>query len=420
MAPLSEQEPNRMKSAQYPSFGLILILVAGCGGGSSDTVDASVPPPSDAAADAAPAWAPPVGPWYGCSDGDESGATVVVAHDHVDHSHAPGSTGVDDHRVVDKQATFPAGDWQQVFMKVQLECPADGQCDIWDRAGAITLLDDPSATTGLELARYMTPYHRGFCFVADVTDLASRLTGTKTIRSFIDTWVSNDDPQNGHGWSVTTKFLFRAGTRDASAYASEVVSVWDNQAEGKLITIGDPAQPVDGVMPKKTITIPADAKKVKLRYIVTGHGQGGGSNCAEFCQLQYKTSVGSGSVAVTPWRPDCNQNPVSPQDGTWPYARAGWCPGSYAAPQIVDITDKVTPGTEAEVAFSVVDGSGVEFVNTCRPGNGSNQDMDPNMAQNDFCTGCLAQPNQRNNCDYNYNGHTQPEGRVSVEMLIYR
>ena len=48
------------------------------------------------------------------------------------------------------------------------------------------------------------------------------------------------------------------------------------------------------------------------------------------------------------------------------------------------------------------------------------QRFDERDLKNDTCTGCLAQPNQRNNCDYNYNGHTQPEGRVSVEMLIYR
>jgi hypothetical protein len=411
-----------MKSAQYSSLGLVMILVAGCGGGSSnDPVDASVPTPPDASPpDAAPpGWAAPVAPWFGCSDTDEMGATVVVAHNKVDHYINPDSNPhPGNHRTVDVQTTFPTGDWQQVFMRVQLECPADGRCDHWDRAAAITLLDDASATTGFELARYMTPYNRGLCFVADVTDLASHLTGTKTIRSFVDTWVSNDDPANGHGWRVSTKFLFRAGTRDTTAYASEVVSVWDNQAEGKLITIGDPAQPIDGVMPKRTVTIPADAKKVKLRYIVTGHGQGGGSNCAEFCQLEYKTSIGAQNVGVIPWRPDCDQNPVSPQDGTWPYARAGWCPGSYAAPRIVDITDKVTPGADADLSFSVVDGNGAPWVNTCRPGNGT--DADGDMIKNDNCTGCLAQPNQRNNCDYNYNGHTQPEGRVSVEMLIYR
>jgi hypothetical protein len=417
-----------MKFVQYSSVAFLSLLVAGaCGGGGSETTDASVPGSPDAAApDAAPAWAAPVAPWFGCSDGDETGATVVVAHDKVEHFiNNPPHNPVIDHRNIDAQVTFPQGSWQQIYMKVELGCPADGKCDVWDRAAAISLLDGATATTGIELARYMTPYHRGFCFVADVTDLASQLSGTKTVRSFVDTWVSNDDNQNGHGWAVTTKFLFRAGTRDTTAYASEIIPLWENQAEGKLITIGDPSQPIDAVMPPRTVTIPADAKKVQLRYIVTGHGQGGQANCAEFCQLQYKTSLGNDSVAVTPWRPDCDVNPVSPQDGTWPYARAGWCPGSYAAPKVVDITSKVTPGTDTVLSFSVVDGNGAEFVNQCRPGNGTDDDGDPHhvgvpASLNDHCPNCLAQPNQLNNCDYNYNGHTEPQGRVSVEMLVYK
>ena len=27
------------------------------------------------------------------------------------------------------------------------------------------------------------------------------------------------------------------------------------------------------------------------------------------------------------WRPDCGQNPVYPQAGTWYFPRGGWCPG---------------------------------------------------------------------------------------------
>jgi hypothetical protein len=242
-----------------------------------------------------------------------------------------------------------------------------------------------------------------------VTDLASHLTGTKTLRSFIDTWVSNDDPQNGHGWRVTSKLLFTPGAPDPAANASEVISIWDNQAEGKLITIGDPAKPLADVMPARTITIPADAKKVALRTIVTGHGQGGALNCAEFCQLDYKTSVGSSSVSVTPWRDDCEHNPVQPQGGTFYYPRAGWCPGAYAVPVVTDITDKVSPGSDVAFDFSIADRSGNPFVNSCRPGAGG---------PTNTCTGCVRQG--VGNCDDNGNGHTPAEGRVAVQLLIYR
>lgn len=48
---------------------------------------------------------------------------------------------------------------------------------------------------------------------------------------------------------------------------------------------------------------------------------------------------------MNPWRPDCPQNPVSPQYGTWEYPRNGWCPGAIAVGSLLDITSGVTSGT---------------------------------------------------------------------------
>jgi len=399
-----------MKSRRFSNLGFAVCLMLGaCGDGEADKTDAATNP-----SDGGQPFVEPVGPWFACGENDEVGATVVTAHNKVDHYINPDSNpNPGNYRNVDAEVDFPSGDWGRIYMRVELECPADGQCDVWDRAGSISLVEDESETVKkrLELARFMTPYHRGFCFVAELTDLSSRLTGHKKIRSFIDTWVSNDDPNNGHGWRITTKFIFRAGQRDAATYASEIIPLWNNQAEERLITIGDPAQPVAAEMPTRTVTIPADATAVKLRYIVTGHGQGGGDNCAEFCELAYQTKIGSASVSVKPWRDDCNVNPVSPQDGTWPYARAGWCPGSFVAPTIVDITDKATPGTDVALSSAIVDATGQDWVNTCRPGAGD---------ENNHCMGCLSGANAPNNCDYNYNGHTQPEARISAQLLIYR
>jgi hypothetical protein len=402
---------------RFSCLGLVASVLAsacGGGGGSGDHPDATVTPPADAAVptpDASPLDPPtnpimtPSGDWHGCSDADETGATVVLAHDHVHQNNGSPST-----RNVDATADFPTGDFAQVFMRVEVTCP-DNFCDIWDRAASISLVEDEGATLKrLELSRWMTAYGKGFCFMADVTDLASHLQGHKTIRSFVDTWVGPNDNQNGHGWEVTTKFIFRAGTRDTDAYASQVIPIWNNQAEERLVRIGDPAMPVAHDVPETTVSIPADAKKVKLRYLITGHGQGGAGNCAEFCQLFYRTRLALANIDVLPWRPNCEQNPVSPQNGTWRYARAGWCPGSFVEPLLVDVTDKVTPGTDTKLSFSIVDETGGEFVNTCRPGAGNAQNV---------CTGCVYNQGA-GNCDDNGNGHTPAEGRMSVEMLIYR
>jgi hypothetical protein len=410
-----------MKSSWLVSglFVSTLLVASACGGGGSNEShpDAAVTPP---AADAAPPDAAPLEPptdpiqtpfadWHACSDTDEIGATVVLAHDHVNQNNGSPST-----RNVDATVQLPTGDWQQVFMRVEVTCP-DNFCDVWDRAASISLIEDEGATKKrLELARWMTAYGKGFCFMADVTDLSSHLSGQKTVRSFVDTWVGPTDNQNGHGWQVTTKFIYRAGTRDTDAYAAEVIPVWNVQPEERLIRIGDPDKPISTDAPDVTVSIPADAKKVALRYLITGHGQGGANNCAEFCTLFYRTRVALSKIDILPWRPNCNVNPLHPQNGTWQYARAGWCPGSFVEPTIVDITDKVTPGTDTKLSFDVVDESGAPFVNTCRTGAGNAQNV---------CTGCVFDGQQSStpgNCEENGNGHTPAEGRVSVEMLIYK
>jgi hypothetical protein len=403
-----------MKSLpRFSSLVLLCSLGACGGGGGSEPADASPPPPIDASGSPdASSLEPPINPattpsndWHACSDSDETGATVLVAHDHAKQNNSSPST-----RNVDATVQFPEGEWKQIVMRVEVTCP-DNFCDIWDRAAAISLVEDEGANVKrLELARWMTAYGRGFCFTTDVTDLASHLTGKKTIRSFVDTWVSANDNQNGHGWEVTTKFILRAGARDPDAYASEVIPLWNNQAEERLIRIGDPGAPIANEVPDRTVSIPADAKKVKLRYLITGHGQGGADNCAEFCQLFYRTKVAGAHVDVLPWRGNCQQNPVSPQNGTWQYPRAGWCPGSVVEPTVVDITDQVSPGTDTKLSFSIVDETGAEFVNTCRPGAGNGQNV---------CTGCVFNQGS-GNCEENGNGHTPAEGRVAVQLLIFK
>ncbi|PKN54448.1 MAG: hypothetical protein CVU56_26525 [Deltaproteobacteria bacterium HGW-Deltaproteobacteria-14] len=410
----------------------------GCGGGASatdassepDTVDASTAAPDGdapdaadtvaedtAAEDLAPPYpiAEPVGPWFACGDADTPpGATIVMAHDRADQ-YFIGWEEDQNQRVVDAVADFPsAGAWRRVLLRVELACPGHGACDWWDRSAAVSLLDGPDAEP-IELARYMTPYRAGLCFVADVTDFASRLSGPKTIRSFIDTWVGPGHAQ-GDGWRVTTRFIFhpgRPGPEDP-AFASELVPLWNNNAADAIVEIGDPARPLSDDLPPRTVTIPAHAKAVKLLLLATGHGQGNLHNCAEFCTLTHIVSwsgaASAGVVRTAPWRGDCGANPVSDQSGTWTLNRAGWCPGAMVVPELHDITAQVTPGDELTLAYGLEDPAGAAYVNSCRPGAGDASEV---------CSGCGF--NQRaGNCDWDWSLHTPPYLRIGAQLLIFR
>ncbi len=101
------------------------------------------------------------------------------------------------------------------------------------------------------------------------------------------------------------------------------------------------------------LDVPADAKKVTLVAYVTGHGNGSEkANCAEFCPFESIFTV-NGTEFVkdhpnggTQW--GCaemvDEGVVPNQWGSWPYGRAGWCPGLDVAPWIADVTDVVKDG----------------------------------------------------------------------------
>src|SRR4029077_3692313 len=102
----------------------------------------------------------------------------------------------------------------------------------------------------------------------------------------------------------------------------------------------------------------ADAKKVEVYSIITGHG-GAANNCAEFCNHEHtitvngtefhkdhpEASTNTGCIGQT-------ENGMTPnQGGTWWFGRGGWCPGQQVNPWVVDVTAEVTPGQTAMVSY---------------------------------------------------------------------
>jgi hypothetical protein len=97
-------------------------------------------------------------------------------------------------------------------------------------------------------------------------------------------------------------------------------------------------------------TAPAGTTKVELVTMITGHGFGkDADNCAEFCNHTHHFDInGEEFVKTHPAADDsdgCKEQVdlgvVPNQFGTWPFGRAGWCPGLEVAPWVVDVTAAV-------------------------------------------------------------------------------
>ncbi len=171
-----------------------------------------------------------------------------------------------------------------------------------------------------------------------------------------------------------------------------------NLYQNDYLVYGDPDNPHEAYLPALSIPVDSEAVQVKVRAITTGHGQGNTDNAAEFAYKWHAVRVSGESYSHYLWRSDCAQNDCSPQGGTWPLARAGWCPGDKVDPWDIDVTGSVTPGLPAEIDYDIQ-----PYVNQCRPNN-------PDCADGVTCA----------DCDYNYQGHTEPHFTLQAQVIFYR
>ncbi len=387
-----------MKTAAQLALWLLPALAAACGPAATSTAGATaatgdataaadVTPTTDAVADVAADAA---------ADVNASPFALPGADTTVDaYTHTPiYFTGTDNQRTVDAPANFPAtGSYQTITLHLKLSCPKDG-CDPYDRLGSLGLVTAKSADgqsdTVLELVRFITPFHVGASWDLDVTDLRPLLVGNVTLRAFIDTWVGPGSSYGG-GWLLTASFEFKGGVPAHKPLA--VLPVWTPHGA----VFGDPAKPLATSTPPQHLPLPTGATSYTLRALITGHGQGNASNCAEFCAKTHTLTAGTTPYTKKLWRTDCATAGAPGQQGTYQYARAGWCPGADVLPWSVDVSADLLGQATADLAWDVE-----AWTNTCRP------DALP-------CTGCTL----GTSCAYDGGAHTEPYYQVSALLIAF-
>ena len=303
--------------------------------------------------------------------------TTITAFDSV-HQYF-GNSG--NRRVLIENIEFPTSndDYSEIIMNISLECP-NGGCDPWDRKANISI---KQFGEWFEIGRYVTPYGIGCSWSYDVTDYRSMLKDNVELKSYIDTWV---DP----GWLVTIDFVFITGTPFTPN--TIVRNIWNSE----YIVYGDETNPPN--IPSVNEYIPNDAQYVKLRITTTGHGQGNTDNAAEFSYKNHQITINDENIITHDfWRDDCEFNECSPQNGTWQYDRAGFCPGDKVLYQDFDLNNILSTGEVSSFDYVLED-----YFNECSPNNS-------NCIDGQTCS----------DCDYNYNGHTEPFYFISSHLIVY-
>jgi hypothetical protein len=256
---------------------------------------------------------------------------------------------------LDVDATLPdPASFDTLEVDLALDCPnhLNAECGAWDYLSHLRLCAPATEADGgatwtcdRELARWITPYWREGRWVTDISaQLATLQAGPQHLR-----WVANGqwDPRRTN-YIVTLSLRFsnrQRGMRPVSA-----TPLW---------TGGDWNATYDAAKTPQTVPIPADAKKVELVALTTGHGGVAGTNCAEFCNHQHVFTINGterrqafpGAQTGDGCLQRVDAGVVPNQHGTWYYGRGGWCPGQDVAPWAFDVTSLVTKGQDATLTY---------------------------------------------------------------------
>lgn len=236
--------------------------------------------------------------------------------------------------------------WSKILMVKTLKCDSSTAadkfpCGEWDyHTTTRLLLERDSSEEAMELAAYITPYGirldltaDGWEWVAEVTDYAPLLTGTRKLMA-----GNNQE-------LLDLKFLFIEGTPPR-----QVLSV-ENLWETKLYPYSALAD--DSVLQARRLVLNPAAAGFKLRARISGHGHQGPVNCCEWDPKTHGYIVnGEEKYRWIVWT-DCGFNAVFPQGGTWPFDRAGWCPGTFVNQTDVELTGRYFPGDTLTLDYDV-------------------------------------------------------------------
>lgn len=270
-------------------------------------------------------------------------------------------------QTVEAELPCYAGAFDEIVATLDITCPPGG-CDPWDRVSGIEVKGHNGEW--YEIIRYITPYGVACGSTIDLTDFMSLLQGKVAFRYYLGT--------QGNGFEYTLNLSYKEGA-PAHAYSS-VTKLWNDTYD-----FGDPGnlQPCEVFEAE----FPANTQAAKIKLVSTGHGWGDNNtgNAAEFHHDIHHIHInGEETFAQDNWQ-DCNPNPdgCQPQNGTWFYDRAGWCPGTIAPWFDFDMTPFVGSGNvEYKYIFDE------DYVDFCHPNN-------PNCVSGATCP----------NCDDGFNPH---------------
>ena len=245
--------------------------------------------------------------------------------------------------------------WRKIFMVQTLKCdPATKadkyDCGEWDYIWDALLHIPKNDTIDIfKIGSFVTPYGKrlkmggqdGWEWTYDITDYASLLKGR------LDLHIGNNQEL------LDLKFYFISGTPYRDNISVENIyplGEYDDHY-GFTYKYGDISNNI--ILRSTEIDLDPLASEFSLKAIISGHGHEGPEYCCEWVSKSHSYIInGSKEFSWNVWK-DCGNNPIYPQGGTWPYDRAGWCPGTKVDEYIFELTNLVNPGQTITIDYEI-------------------------------------------------------------------
>ena len=258
--------------------------------------------------------------------------------------------------------TLAQYDTLEVEMKLGCEAGQDDNCGAWDYLVQLYECDDPDNPTrcNKEVIRWITAYKRQSHWVTDVSPLLARFKEGGTQRL---------------GFWTVQKYVVDMNFRLSKKRGTNLSAIGEVKLFGGGRFVADyneKYQPIEFEVPPGTV-------KTELVTVITGHGFAGDTEgCAEFCNHTHDFVV-NGDITNTVKIRNDQVDPLSPENaanntsrtntalfgcsnrvpngvapnqfGTWPFGRAGWCPGEDVPPLRHDISDLVEIGARNVITY---------------------------------------------------------------------
>ena len=244
---------------------------------------------------------------------------------------------------------FPEDDtqWSKILMLQSLKCDSatagdNYPCGEWDYVWN-TLLSVPSGDS-IELfsiGSFVTPYGKRlklgpenkWTWRYDISEYAPLLKGKREL-------VTGNNQE-----LLDLQFLFIKGTPTRNVITVENIYPYGDYKYEYLAT--------DSLLQERELILSGDAAAYRLKAVVSGHGHAGPRNCCEWDSKMHAYVLNKWETYEWNVWKDCGNNPIYPQGGTWPFDRAGWCPGTKVDEYEFEITPKVTSGDTVLIDYNI-------------------------------------------------------------------